>query len=330
MIGSLRAARVSDRPVVEASSAPGYEPIFNAGLLYHEGTYHMFARGVRVGYRRNPGEGPRFLDYVSDILAFVSRDGVTYEFREVVAMAGRDGSRALEDPRVHRVWSEGREHIVMTYTNLLARDGLEPWRIGMHELVYDGGRFALDEPTGRLLGPSGVPNKDAVVFNLSDGRIALLHRLHPDMQIAVFDSLTHLTSADDAYWDEHLADRAHNTIITPSRGSSSVGAGAPPIATEDGLVLFFHERRADGSYTMNAALLDARTGRVDAMLDEPLMEPELAWERRGDVDNVVFVQGAHRMDDGTIYLTYGAADRCVGVATVSERHLLEALASSSR
>ena len=44
------------------------------------------------------------------------------------------------------------------------------------------------------------------------------------------------------------------------------------------------------------------------------MRPELAWERNGDVDNVVFVQGAVPRPDGTIYLTYGAADRCVGAA----------------
>ena len=42
--------RLSHRPVVEARAVPGYDPIFNAGLLVHEGTYHLFARGVRDGY----------------------------------------------------------------------------------------------------------------------------------------------------------------------------------------------------------------------------------------------------------------------------------------
>ena len=64
---------------------------------------------------------------------------------------------------------------------------------------------------------------------------------------------------------------------------------------------------------MNVALLDAATGRtISRSSPSPLLEPELAWEREGDVDNVVFVQGAHRRDDGTIYLTYGAADRVRG------------------
>ena len=61
-------------------------------------------------------------------------------------------------------------------------------------------------------------------------------------------------------------------------------------------------------------------------LPEPGSEvtAELDWERRGDVDNVVFVQGAH-CDGDEVYLTYGAADRCVGVATAHVGHLLEAL-----
>jgi predicted GH43/DUF377 family glycosyl hydrolase len=99
------------------------------------------------------------------------------------------------------------------------------------------------------------------------------------------------------------------------------------VPTPDGLLLFFHERRGDGSYTINVALLDADTGRVVAKLPDPLLEPELEWERAGDVENVVFVQGAHRREDGTIYLTYGAADRCVGAATVPEDQLLAALLS---
>lgn len=97
--------------------------------------------------------------------------------------------------------------------------------------------------------------------------------------------------------------------------------------TEAGFLLFFHERRADGSYTTNLALLDGTTGRVVSRLPEPVLEPELAWEREGDVNEVVFVQGAH-LDGDEIYLTYGAADRCVGAAVASVSHLLDALAAA--
>jgi hypothetical protein len=42
-------SRLHDWPIVEAGSVPGYEAVFNAGLLYHDATHHLFARGVRDG-----------------------------------------------------------------------------------------------------------------------------------------------------------------------------------------------------------------------------------------------------------------------------------------
>jgi predicted GH43/DUF377 family glycosyl hydrolase len=60
-----------------------------------------------------------------------------------------------------------------------------------------------------------------------------------------------------------------------------------------------------------------------------VLQPELAWERTGDVDEVIFVQGAHLAGD-EIYLTYGAADRCVGAAVASLAHLLDVLTAEAK
>jgi beta-1,2-mannobiose phosphorylase / 1,2-beta-oligomannan phosphorylase len=321
---SVAVQRVSVQPVVDYGTVPGYGPVFNAGLLHHDGRYHLFARAIRDGYWRNEGPGPRFHDYISDIIVFTSADGHDYEFGYVLATAD-DEIWSFEDPRVQTVMHNGDEHIVMTYTRLPPPERGGPWRIGAHRLEYRDGRFHLDEASSRHLGPDGVPNKDAVVFPLADGRVALMHRIHPNMQVAVFDDLNHLWHADDAYWDDHLAHLDRHTIIEPGHGVSGVGAGAPPLVTEQGLLLFFHERSERGVYTINVALLDPYTAQVIAILPDALMEPELPWERVGDVDEVVFVQGVHRRSDGSIYLTYGAADRCVGAVTVDERALLDAL-----
>jgi predicted GH43/DUF377 family glycosyl hydrolase len=317
--------RLSEQPVVVAGSVDGYGAIFNAGLVFHDGRYHLFARGVRLGYSRNDGPGPRFLDYVSDVLVFTSTDGLDYRFDYVLARSSPDDVYCFEDPRVQLVMSEGVAHWIMTYTNLPAPDSGKPWRIGAHRLTYDGLRFQLDGTTGSLLGPDGIANKDGIIFNLRDGRVALIHRIHPDMQVAVFDSLEELWNADDMYWADHVQQLSQHAIISPSPGALGVGAGAPPIATDDGLLLFFHERNAAGTYTMNVALLDDLTGRVRSMLDDAIFRPELDWELVGDVNDVVFVQGAHRNDDGMIYLVYGAADRVIGAAEVSEAHLLSEL-----
>lgn len=321
--------RVSDAPIVPAGSAPGYGPIFNAGAVHHDGQFHLFARGVRDGYSRNPGAGARFLDYVSDVLVFTSRDGLRYDFQQVLARSTPEGVPCYEDPRVQRVRSGDSEQVVLTYTNLPEPESHRPWQMGVHRLVYADGRFALNRNSGRVIGPDGQHDKDAVIFNLRDGRVALIHRIHPNMQLAVFDSLEELWASDDDYWDRHMRELDRHTIIRPSPGALGIGAGAPPVATADGLILFFHERNGDGQYTLNVALLDDETGHVKSLLAEPILRPELPWERSGDVDNVVFVQGAIPLPDGTIYLTYGAADRCVGAATVVEAEVVAALQAAA-
>jgi predicted GH43/DUF377 family glycosyl hydrolase len=325
---SLGPVRISAAPIVAAGSVRGYGPIFNAGVIRHQGVFHLFARGVRDGYRRNDGPGPRFLDYVSDVLVFTSLDGRTYAFQQVLAESAPD-VHVYEDPRVQLVRSGGEERIVMTYTNLPPPDSGRPWRIGVHRLGFEDGRFFLNRTSGRVVGPDGIPNKDAVLFNLRDGRVAMIHRVHPNMQLAVFDSLDGLWDPPPGYWDEHLRDLDRHTIIMPSDGSLGVGAGAPPVLVGDALLLFYHEREADGQYTTRVALLDHETGHVLSILPEAIMRPQLPWERTGDVDDVVFVQGAIAQEDGTIYLTYGAADRCVGAATVVAADIVAAFRAAA-
>ena len=72
--------RLRDRPIVEAGAVLGYGPLFNAGVLHHAGAYHLFVRAVRDGYRPGEGTGPRFVDYVSDIVVFTSADGYRYKY----------------------------------------------------------------------------------------------------------------------------------------------------------------------------------------------------------------------------------------------------------
>jgi predicted GH43/DUF377 family glycosyl hydrolase len=321
--------RLGEQPIIEAGAVPGYGPIFNAGAIHHDGRFHLFARGVRDGYISNPGPGARFLNYISDVLVFVSDDGRSYEFQQVLAEASDEGVWCYEDPRVQIVRSGGQDQWVMSYTNLPAPETKQVWRIGMHKLDYADGRFSLDHSSACVIGPDGEPNKDAVVFNLRDGRVGLIHRVYPNMQLAIFDSLDELWDPPPGYWEEHMAELDRHTILTASDTALGIGAGAPPIPTADGLLLLFHERGGDTHYRTRVALLDDETGRVKSLLPEPIMEPELPWERAGDVDNVVFIQGAILQADGMIYTTYGAADRCVGGAHVSADGLLRALRAAA-
>jgi predicted GH43/DUF377 family glycosyl hydrolase len=316
--------RIGGEPIVPFGAVPGYGPIFNAGAVFHDGRFHLFARGVRDEYRRNCTSGTRFLDYVSDILVFTSPDGRWYEFQQVLAEGAANGVYSWEDPRVQRVRSGEDEHFVMSCASLPPPEANEFWRVGVHRLAYADGRFSLEGGSGAVVGPPGEPDRDGVVFNLRDGRIALVHRIYPNMQLALFDSLEELWDPPAGYWEEHMAALERHTLIRPAETSLGVGAGAPPVVTVDGLLLLFHERDGHDRYTTKAALLDHDTGEVLSVLPEPVMSPELDWERRGDADEVVFVLGAIARPDGSLYLTYGAADRHVGAASVSIDELLRA------
>jgi hypothetical protein len=215
---------------------------------------------VRAGYRRNDGPGDRFLDYVSDVLVFTSSDGRRYEFQQVLAAGSPDGVHSDEDPRVQRVSSAGTERVAMSYTNLPTPESGLPWRVGVHRLAYAGGRFRLNPRSGRVVGPDGVKDKDAVIFNLRDGRVGLIHRIHPNMQLALFDSLDELCYPARDDWETNLRDLEQHVLIRPAEGALGVGAGAPPVATQAGLLLFFHERETGGRYTTKVALLDYESG----------------------------------------------------------------------
>jgi predicted GH43/DUF377 family glycosyl hydrolase len=314
--------------VVSYGSVPGYGAVFNAGLLHQDGVYHMFARAVRLGYVRNTDPlGARFLNYISDIVVLTSYDGVSYEYKYVLGSAGSAGVDCYEDARVQKVGDgRGGESIVMTYTNLPESGRGEPWHIGAHYLDWDGDRFHLRGDTTNL-GPSGIENKDAVIFNLEDGRVALVHRVHPNMQIAVFDNLDDLWSADDAYWGPYLQELDEHVILRCPEGSRGIGAGAPMVETDRGLVMFFHETLGDGTYVARAALLDPSTGRPRSCPGVTILSPETPWELNGDVDRVVFVQGACVVSE-QVYLLYGAADSCVGAAMVDLSALLDVFESA--
>lgn len=160
----------------------------------------------------------------------------------------------------------GGEQIVVSYTNLPELESGLPWRVGVHRLAYKDGRFCVNSGSGRVVGPEGMKEKDGVIFNLRDGSVGLIHRMHPN---AVFDSLDELWNPAPDYWDEHLRDLEEHTLIRPAEGALNVGAGAPRVATENGLLFFFHEREGSENYTTKVALLDDETGRARSLLPRP-------------------------------------------------------------
>ena len=173
-------------------------------------------------------------------------------------------------------------------------------------------------------------DKDAFIFpERIGGRIGYVHRIDPNIQIDYFDSFEELL--DPASWGDYR-DRVEDATVLRAAypwECGKVGGSVPPIRTRDGWLFIYHavELFPDRPfiYRAGAALVDLENpSRVIARLPDPILEPEEDYELRGDVNNVVFPVGAYE-HNGDLYVSYGAADRCVAMARVPLDDLLKEL-----
>ncbi|GIV60506.1 MAG: glycosidase [Rhodothermaceae bacterium] len=303
--------------------------VFNPGTWYDGRTVHLLFRAIPRGYRRitipapRPGETTVGYDnYVSSIGYATSRDGCAFALHpEPLIVPDTPEDRfGVEDPRI--TFLEDRYFITYTALSQPAfgpRDGV---RIGLASTTD----FRTVEKHG-VIGPP-VTDKDAVLFpRRIGGRIAMLHRIVPDIQLVWFDDLDQLLHPPATLWERHLASLDEHVVLRPRPGweEKKVGAGPPPIETDEGWLLIYHGVDRHHVYRTGLALLDLDDPRrVRARTPWPVLEPETPFERHGDIDNVVFPQGT-AVIDGTLHLYYGAADRVVGHASAPLADLLDAL-----
>jgi predicted GH43/DUF377 family glycosyl hydrolase len=186
------------------------------------------------------------------------------------------------------------------------------------EKYYRNQKFYYQEtdPEKRLM----LWDKNVIFFpRRIKGQLVFLHRIRPGIQIAYVNELKDLTKD---YWDNYFQNFQDHIILDPlhQHESAYVGGGCPPIETEHGWLLIYHgvEANENGNvYSACAALLDLENpSKVIARLPYALLSPEHEWERRGEVNNVVFPTGTALFGD-TLYIYYGAADSVIAVASVS-------------
>ena len=117
-----------------------------------------------------------------------------------------------------------------------------------------------------------------------------------------------------------------------------MGAGPPPIKTREGWLQIYHgiatHFSSSNIYQAGVFLMDlADPSKVIARGRLNVLEPRELYELTGQVPNVVFPGGAvpERVDaegfadpDGELYVYYGAADTCVGLARCRLADLIEA------
>jgi predicted GH43/DUF377 family glycosyl hydrolase len=218
----------------------------------------------------------------------------------------------IEDPRITEI--EGKFWI--TYVAVS--------RHGAATALASTEDFATFERHGLVFCPE---NKDVVLFPGNvDGQYLSLHRPNPSQQFSR-PQIWLARSPDLLHWGEHECVFSGNSDWESDR----VGAGAPPIATDEGWLEIYHgSQRATfagevGAYSAGALLLDrTNPARVLRRSQGPIMKPTADFERSGFVANVVFPTALVDLDE-TLRVYYGASDKYVGVAEFSRKELMAAL-----
>ena len=106
-----------------------------------------------------------------------------------------------------------------------------------------------------------------------------------------------------------------------------VGAGAPPILTDEGWLVIYHgvANSCCGSiYSLHAAILDKeKPWQVLARTKHPIFFPQAPYEKWGRVTNTVFTCNALQ-EGNNIRIYYGAADAVIGMAEMPLNDILAA------
>ncbi len=169
-------------------------------------------------------------------------------------------------------------------------------------------------------------DKDAFLFPKKiNGKFALIHRILPDIQIVYFNKFEDLTLD---FWKKYFK-KLGDYVVLESKywfESRNVGGGCPPIETDKGWLLVYHavdDMNRGKIYRAGAALFDKKDPSKEiGRLKEPFFSPEKEWEKKGNVDNVVFPTGTVVFDE-KLYIYYGAADKRVAVISVGLNELLD-------
>lgn len=298
----IKLRRFSDKPILKPRVCEkGKEfqwekaAVFNCAAIYDNGMFHMIYRASDIG----PHE--RYGKYISRLGYAVSKDGITFNrlTSPVLVNDTLQEQRGCEDPRIVKI----DDMYYMMYVGYGGRFD------GDFRICLATSKNLIDwEKHGVML---DEPNKNASLFpEKIDNKFVMLHRRNKSIWIAF--------SKDLSNWYDHTP------ILNPIKDGwqdDRVGIAGPPIKTDDGWFLMYHAANSSNVYRLGAALLDLEDpSKVIARQEEPILEPELEWEKQGYVPNVVFSCG-HAVKGDTIYVYYAGADSVIGVALLDKKDI---------
>lgn len=322
--------RLIQNPILEPIKEHAWESegVFNPAAIYENGRVHLLYRALgsdgisRIGYASSK-DGIHFDERLTYPVYSPTRDfgipktppqgPLSYDTITYPSGGGWGGS---EDPRIVRV----DDHIHMSF---VAFDGWGFVRMAISSILHS--KFLnKDWDWGKpaFLSPPGEIQKNWLLFPKKiGGKYAILHSISPSVRIAYVNDLAEFDGT-------MFIEGSFRAGGRPDHWDKSVrGAGAPPIETKDGWLLFYHAMDPadpDIGYKVGALLLDLDDPtRVLYRSAAPVLVPS-EWYENDWKPGVVYVSGAVVLgNDLLVY--YGGGDKRIAVAKTNLQTFLRSL-----
>jgi predicted GH43/DUF377 family glycosyl hydrolase len=287
--------RATTEPVI-APHGSGWESAgtFNPAVVRHDGKFVML-------YRAQDQAGTSRLGYAE------STDGVHFTPRPEPVLSPqtdyeRDGG--VEDPRLVQIAGT----YYLTYTGYNKKDAQLCLATSKDLIHWE--RHGVILPAYKGNWNRGWTKSGAIVPVRIGGKYWMYWL---GTAADKTDQMGLASSKDLLHWTEET-----ETPVLPKRpgkfDSRVVEPGPPPVVTKEGIVLIYNGADDRLVYRTGIAIFDRNDPKkVIYRSEEPIFEPELEWEKKGQVPNVVFVEGVARQGDYWLFY-YGGADKYVGAA----------------
>jgi len=312
--------RAEDNPIISPNTENSWEAwqTFNPGAILINDKVHFLYRAIgedglsRFGYAAS-NDGFHIDERLS-YPVYEHRIGQNPSFNVFSYFSGGSFGGS-EDPRIVRVDNE--DTLYMTYT--ACDEGLRVALTSIKVNDFLNKRWKWRQPS--LISSPGEVHKNWVIFpEKINGKYAILHSINPEILIDYLDDLNFEEG-------KYIKSYYNNKIRKNCWDSWVRGAGAPPLKTKYGWLVFYQAMEGNdfSKYKVGALLLDLNDPtKIIHRSKEPVLEPNEFYENIGFKSGVVYVTGAVIKDD-LLIVYYGGADSHVCVVSANVEEFMEAL-----
>ncbi|MBI4067376.1 hypothetical protein HY407_03260 [Candidatus Gottesmanbacteria bacterium] len=302
--------RSHDNPILRPDPDYAWEAqgTFNPSVIKHNNTYHMVYRALS-----SPRNYAGVYMNLSTIGYAVSEDGIHFSDNRQLIEPEYDWEKfGCEDPRITKI----DDSYFICYTALstypFTPEGIKVGIAMTKDLKSIDEKHPVTPFNAKAM--SLFPNK-------IDGKYAAILTVNTDyppakIALALFEKIEDIWSLD--YWKKWYESLEKHVIPLQRSNDDHIEAGAPPIKTQDGWILFYCYIR---NYSTRYRVFGVEVVRLDlnnpykvtGKITDPLLLPEKGYELYGNVANVVFPSGAVA-EGSRVLLYYGASDTTSCVA----------------